>query len=192
MIGLDTGRNPAAVIGQIDPRGRLNILHSMWGENVGIETFLTTQVLPVIHNRFEAASLHAVVDPAGLQRSQIGEQSVIEAINALGMRAYPASTNHIQPRIRAVEARLDRRDGLLIDAEYNADLIKALRFGYRFARNRARALLELPEKGHPDSDLCDSLQYLCLGAGSKAISNRISTPKYSTGSYSEPVASAWT
>lgn len=164
VIGLDTGRQPAAVFGQVDPHGRLNILASLHAENCGIEKFIYEHVQPLLARKFPRASVFAVVDPAGRQRSQIGEQSVIEAINECGISAIPASTNHIAPRLRAVEKYLNRRNGLAIDPVHNTQLVVALQYGYRFPRDKELALKELPEKSHPASDYCLHVSELVVTA----------------------------
>jgi hypothetical protein len=192
VIGLDTGRQPAAVMGQIDPNGRLNILHSVWAENCGIEKFILEHVLPIIAERFPRAACFAIVDPASRQRSQIGEQSVIEAIKECGLSAVPASTNNIAPRLRAVEKYLGRRNGIAIDPDYNARLLTALQYGYRFPRDREKALKEQPDKTHPDSDLADGLQYLCLGAESRILARRLHYSLEPSAAAFEPAVGGWT
>ena len=194
VIGLDTGRQPAAVLGQIDPRGRLNILASVWAENTGIEKFIAEDVQPLLAEMFPRAYCIAVVDPAGRQRSQIGEQSVIEAINEAGISAIPAVTNQIAPRLRAVEKYFNRRNGIAIDPERNARLIVALQYGYRFPRDREKALKETPDKSHPDSDLADALQYLCLGVESRFMARRTQMRNQASSESPQktPSAAGWT
>ncbi len=192
VIGMDTGRQPAAVLGQIDPRGRLNILASLWAENMGIERFITERLRPLLAERFERAYAYAIVDPAGRIRSQIGEESVIAAITRLGIPAYPASTNNIAPRLRAVETYLNRRNGIAIDPAHNHDLLQAMRYGYRFSRTKDMALLEIPEKTHPDSDICDSMQYLCLGIENRLVGRRVDQMRGQTELPPEPRAAGWT
>lgn len=192
VLGMDTGRNPACVAGQLDPRGRVNILASLHAENMGMEQFLQDHVQPMLMASFERAYAYAIVDPAGRSRSQIGEESVIECIKRCGIPAYPASTNQISPRLRAVEGYLNRRDGMAIDARYNHQLIVALRYGYRFARAKDLALKELPDKSHPDSDLADALQYLCLGIESRMIGRHVQRAKGGGSQPREPTAAGWT
>lgn len=193
VIGLDTGRQPAAVMGQIDPKGRLNILGSVFAENCGIEQFIYSYVQPILNERFPRAYVYAIVDPAGRQRSQIGEQSVLEAINECGISAVPASTNQISPRLRAVEKYLNRRDGFAVDPDYNGRLIVALQYGYRFPRDKELALKEQPSKDHPDSDLADSLEYLCLGVESRILARRTRFKDAAAAKdYREPSAAGWT
>lgn len=173
VIGIDVGRNPAATFGQLDTRGRLLVLHSVWAENTGIERFLTERIRPVLYDRFQQCSFFAVLDPASRQRSQIGEKSVLEAVQDAGIVAVPASTNNIPPRLRAVEDYLNRREGMLICPVHCIDLIAGFQYHYRFKRRKLdRQLDEVPEKSHPWSDIHDSCQYLCLGIESRILARR--------------------
>lgn len=173
VCGVDTGRNPAIVLGQMDVRGRLNVLGSAYAENMGIEKFISTVVRPWLIENFPMGRFVCVVDPAGAKRSEIGEESVIKAIQRLGFLAAPASTNAIAPRLRAVERQfnmqIDGKGAILIDRRHNAMLIRAISHDYRYKRKKEGDLNEIPEKGHPESDLIDSLQYLCLGIDSAVV-----------------------
>jgi hypothetical protein len=193
VIGLDTGRNPAAVTGQIDSRGRLLIFSSIYSENMGMEQFLTTLLQPHLNARFQSGLYWIAVDPAARQRSQIGEESVLEAIKRMGFSVIIASTNNIAPRLRSVERYMSMQvggsAGFLIDEEWNGDLIRALQHGYRYKRDKKGALAEVPEKLHPASDLCDGLQYLCLSAGSNVIAKALRGTMRIT---QKPAVGAWT
>ena len=173
IIGMDTGRNPAAVVGQLDNRGRMLIFSSIWAENMGMEKFITNKLSPHLMDVYQTGTFFIAVDPAARQRSQIGEESVLDAIKRMGFTAILAPTNDIAPRIRAVERYLQMyagdTPGLLIEIDSNVDLLRAIMHDYRYKRDREGALAEKPEKGHPESDLCDSLQYICLSANSNTI-----------------------
>jgi len=195
VIGLDTGRNPAAVLGQMDVRGRVCVLGSTYAENMGMEKFIITVLKPWLLEFFPMGRFVCVVDPSGVRKTEIGEESVIKAIQRLGFLAAPANTNAISPRLRAVERQLnmqvDGRGALLIDRRYNAMLIRALQHDYRYKRMKDGDLQETPDKGHPESDLADALQYLCLGIDSASVGRALrkgqSTP--TSPSFS---AAAWT
>jgi len=198
IIGMDTGRNPAAALGQIDTRGRLPVFDAVHGENMGIEQFLRRHVRPLLaHSKYASTPAYVVLDPACKQRSQIGEESVLDAVKRAGFSAIPAMTNAIDPRLRAVEKRLlEQHDGgpsIIFDPEGCKDLVLALGSRYRYKIKKDKSLEETPEKLHPWSDLADALQYLCLGteAGLRGrIMHRMgmhgSTPP------AEPAALGWT
>jgi hypothetical protein len=187
-VGLDTGRNPAAVIGQVDATGIVRVFDECYMTNCGMEYFMNERLMPLLRStRFMGHQIYAVVDPAGNQRSQIGEESVTAAINRLGLPAFPASTNAIEPRIRAVESVLARQAGG--QAAFRVDgrctgLIRGFRGGYRYERRKIDGELNdvKPIKSHPTSDIHDALQYFVLGTSSAvrtAIMNRM-TPRTAT------------
>lgn len=194
IIGMDTGRNPAAVLGQMDVKGRLLVLGSAYAENMGMEKFVTTILKPWLIENFPMGRFVCVVDPAGTKRSEIGEESVIKALQRMGFLAAPAMTNAIDPRLRAVERQLnlqiDGRGAILIDRRHNAMLIRAISHDYRYKRKKEGDLNETPEKGHPESDLADALQYLCLGADSATVGKALRRQQRQE--YTPTSAAGWT
>lgn len=197
IIGCDFARWPAAVFCQIDPRGRFLVYAEVERENCGIETFTRENIVPLLSSqRFRSCPVFIVGDPSGAARSQIGEESVFDALRRLGIPAYPASTNHIAPRIRAVEKYLiQQRDGraaLLIDPECKK-LIEGFSSKYRYKRKKTGEVEDTPDKQRPWADLHDALQYACLGTAKGLYNyavNRFSPPKLNT----QPAVSAagWT
>lgn len=167
LIGLDTDRNPAAIICQMDAFGRMLVLKEVFAEGMGMETFVTTMLTPVMYDRFPGRAF-IVGDPSGVRRSSITEESTFQALARLGYDAVPAPTNLVDPRLRAVEERLNTQIGgggaLLIDRGGCPNLIRAMASEYRYPRSKRGELGTGPEKRHPWSDLCDGLQYACLGA----------------------------
>ena len=193
VLGMDTGRNPALVAGQIDSRGRLLVFGSVFAENMGIEKFLSQVVRPFLAEILDGGKFFISLDPAARQRSQIGEESVLDAVKRLGFAAILAPTNDITPRLRAVERYLgmqvDGGGGLLIDKRHNESLILALMRDYRYPRDKKGVLAEKPEKGHPESDLADGLQYLALSAASNVLARALAAP---IAAAPAPPAEAWT
>jgi hypothetical protein len=194
VVGIDTGRNPAAVFVQLDVRGRVLVLSSVHAENMGIKKFLLTKVKPHVAERYPMGRFFVSMDPAARQRSQIGEQSVIDAVREEGFTALLASTNDIEPRLRALEKpmllMLDDSPGLLIDRSANASLITALSYEYRYSRRRDGDLEEKPEKKHPWSDLVDALGYGVMNVNSNAIARAVQrqtakpqAPKFSSAAW---------
>lgn len=195
-IGLDTARNPAAVITQIDPRGRLMVLGECFKEGCGIEKFLEESLTPYLNQeRFKGVPVYCVIDPSSVKRGEIGEESVIQAINRLGFPAVPARTNNIDPRLRAVEKWMSRlaggSAGFRIDRTWCPSLVQALGSKYRYKKLKSGELDLKPDKGHPWSDLADGLQYACLGAN-KAIMAKALRIQPSEGSAYEPSVMGWT
>jgi hypothetical protein len=177
IIGMDTGRNPAAVLCQLDNIGRMLVFDAIYTENMGMEQFLSSMVSPLLQNeKYRSTPSYIVLDPACRQRSQIGEESVLDAVKRHGFVAAPANTNAIQPRLRAVEKFLHEQRGgkaaMLFDREGALPLIQAMQSKYRYKVKKDKTLEEVPEKLHPWSDLADALQYACLGTQS-ALRGRI-------------------
>lgn len=171
IIGMDTGRNPVAIICQLDNRSRLLVLKEIYAENMGMDNFLDLYVTPELaSDRFRRLNGYMVLDPAGAQRSQIGEESVLGCVKRHGYEAILAMTNNIDPRIRAVEKFLtgQRAGGpaLLMDHDGCPALVLALQARYRYKKKRNGEYEDKPEKLHPWSDLCDGMQYACLGTAS--------------------------
>jgi hypothetical protein len=168
MIGQDFGRTPAALITQIDVRGRLLVLGEETSTDMGLEQFVQTRLKPTLSRRFPGCPVFIVGDPAGRQKSQINEESPFDALQRLGFRAYAAPTNDIDNRLRAVEQILLRNiDGgpaMLISEADCPVLVRALKFDYRYRRKQTGDLEDKPEKSHPASDIADCLQYAALGA----------------------------
>lgn len=195
-IGLDTARNPAAIITQTDPRGRLLVLGECFREGCGIEKFLTETLTPYLsHERFRGIPVYCVIDPSSIKKSEIGEESVLQAINRLGYPAVPARTNNIDPRLRAVEKWMSRlaggTAGMRIDRDWCPNLCQALASKYRYKKLKSGELDLKPEKGHPWSDIADALQYACLGA-SQSIMARALRIQPAEGGRPEPSVAGWT
>lgn len=159
IIGLDLGLTPAAVMGQLDARGRAIILDEAVSFDMGVQRFMRTMVKPLIMERFAGLPVLVVVDPAGRQRAQTDERSAIDIIKNEGFTVIPASTNNITPRINAVDDYLMRQvDG---DAAFLMDprcmmLKAAMMGGYRFKKDGAI------DKASKHSHVAEALQYLML------------------------------
>ncbi len=168
MLAQDFGRTPAALITQVDVRGRLLVLGEQTSTDMGLEQFIFTLLRPTLSRNFPGAPVFVVADPAGRQKSQIGEESAFDALQRMGFKAYPAPTNDIEPRLRAVEQfflrNVDAGPAILIDREKCPILVRALKFDYRYRRKQTGDLEDKPEKKHPASDIVDCLQYAAMGA----------------------------
>jgi hypothetical protein len=179
IVGMDFGRNPSAVVTQVDPRGRLVVLDEAVGEGMGVEQFVTTKLRPLLAQpKYARLPVGVVGDPSGVARSQIGEESVFAALKRLGFASQPAQTNNIDPRLRAVEKwLLQARDAgpAFLISPHCTTLISAMSSRYRYARRKDKTLAPEPEKNHPWSDIADALQYGVLGHSGTVLSrlNRI-------------------
>lgn len=189
VVGMDFGRHPAAVLSQMDAKGRILIVDELVGDNMGVEQFVNTLLRPLIATKYNRVPIGVVGDPSGIARSQIGEESVFQALKRLGLSAQPAQTNDIDPRLRACEKQFLRRDGVLISPHCET-LARALRSKYRFARKKDGELHPVPEKTHPWSDIADAFQYCVLGYSGQIMARLVRVRKPAGG---RPIsAGAWT
>lgn len=158
VIGIDLGLTPAAVIGQLDPRGRALVLAELVSFDMGIQRFVRTMLKPLLYERFPGAPVLIVVDPAGVQRAQTDERSAVDIIQAEKLKVIAAKTNKISARINAVDDFLMRQvDG---DAAFLVDprctrLKAAMMGGYRFDKRG-----EIEKNAH--SHIAEALQYFML------------------------------
>ena len=162
LVGLDVGLHPAAVICQLSGRG-LRVLEEVVPDDCGLEEFMDEYLLPVLTARYAGFKITGVMDPAGMGRSGLDKRTSLDVLHARGIRAYPASTNSIAPRLEAVKFFLGRIDGLVIDASCQM-LIDGMSGEYCFeiVHGVGSKYKELPTKAHPVSDVCDALQYAAV------------------------------
>jgi hypothetical protein len=174
LVGLDFGRTPCAVIGQTDSYGRAIIMREVVTEGMGLIQMVEEHLKPVLFAEpFGGRRVIVVADPAGIQRSQITEETPFDVLKQQGFLAYPASTNNIDPRLLAVEkllrSQIAGEPGLQLNREGCPTLIRSLGNKYRFRKRRDGQFEDLPEKLHPWSDVCDALQYFCLGTQANLV-----------------------
>ena len=197
MIGLDFGRTPCALIGQIDNYGRGIIMREVVTEGMGLNQMVQEHLKPVLFSEpFAGRRVFIVGDPAGREKSQITEETPFDALKAEGFLAYPASTNKIDPRLLAVEKMLRSQivgePGLQINREGCPTLIQALGNKYRYRKKRDGQLEDLPEKLHPWSDICDALQYFCLGANQNLTGHVMSRDRPRASNRPRVSSAGWT
>jgi hypothetical protein len=168
VMGLDFGRDPCAVITQVDHRGRLLVLEEIVGEDIGLEVQVQQKIRPALmQDRYMGKALAIVGDPAGGQRSSIYEENTFDFLKRHGFHAFPAPTNDIEARLRAIDAflmgQVDGGPMMLIDGTRCPTLVRALNGGYRYGRTRLGQRKPLPDKNEY-SHIADALQYACLAA----------------------------
>lgn len=167
-VGQDFGRNPCALITQLDHKGRLLVLKEVVSTNIGLGLHIDMNLRPILNSdeRFIGKRIIMVGDPAGTARNDHSEMDSFQFLESNGFHAYPAPTNLIDPRLQAVEAAFAHAPGgkpmVVIDPEGCPNLIAALHSKYLFAKRRDGETRSLPEKKHPWSDLADCFQYVCL------------------------------
>lgn len=166
-VGLDFGRQPAAVIGQLTPVGQVIIVGEVIGENMGMEKFVKTLLSPYMYQKFGMHSFYIAPDPAGFQMTQLGEQSPAGWLKSEGFQLVRPATNDIDPRVRAVESLLmggvDSNPMFLIDDEAAPMVAQGLKGKYRWKTDKNGELMGTKEPmknkwSHP----VEALQYLCM------------------------------
>lgn len=169
LVGQDFGRNPWSLICQVDHMGRLLVHQEVPALNVGLEKHVTQNLRPVLlSNKYLGFRVAVVGDPAGVAKGSISEESCIEALKRMGLPAFPAPTNDIEPRLRAVEALLARQTNggptLMISQAGCPTLCRAMAGGYRFSKTKKGAARTKPDKDDPEgySHVADDLQYVAL------------------------------
>ena len=170
IVAQDFGRNPWTLICQCDHMGRLLVHDEIAATNVGLEMHLTEQVRPRLgSNKYAGCRVFVVGDPAGVAKGTVAEESCFDALGRLGFAAFPAPSNLIEPRLRAVEALLGRQVGggpaLMISRKGCPVLVRAMSGGYRFTKIAdGGALRNIPDKKDKEgfNHVCDVLQYACL------------------------------
>jgi len=197
LIGQDFGRDPSSVIAQLDHKGRLLILDEAPAEDTGLEQHIQAVLRPMLSQpRYLGKAMAMIGDPSGVSKSSIYEETTFDVLRRLGFSAYPAPTNDIDPRIRAVEAfLLAQRDGgpaILFDKVRCPTLIRAMSGGYRFGKMKDGRRKPSPEKNE-HSHIADALQYACLaahgGMGEMVAKHLLRKPKTTRPKIS---AAAWT
>lgn len=175
-IGIDAGLTPAAVVAQMDYRGRLLVVGECCvspGEAMGMERFVQTRLVPYLHNKFPMqGKMSVIADPAIMHRSQANEVTPYDILVKY-FNVTLAFTDKLPARINAAESmfsgQVDGKPRLVLGPD-TVMLQKALAHHYRYAKKKNTGSLsdeikDLPEKNHPWSDLADAFMYLCMFAG---------------------------
>jgi len=169
LVGQDFGRNPWSLICQMDHMGRLLVHEEVSATNVGLEKHVNQNLRPrLMQEKYLGYKVAVIGDPAGISKGNVAEESCFDALKRLGFSAFPAPTNDIPPRIRAVEALLARQTNggptLLINRKGCPMLCRAMSGGYRYKKNKDGALKPKPDKDDKEgfSHVADDLQYVSL------------------------------
>ena len=136
-VGIDFGLTPAVAIGQLTPRGTVNILDEIVSEDMGIKQFAEGLLLPLLKTKYRDCSWNIFGDPAGVKRSDTDERTVFDELRGLGLYARPTSSNSPQARWEAVRYWLNRMTDGKPAFQLNPEckmLRKGFNGGYRFKR----------------------------------------------------------
>ncbi|MFK8250199.1 hypothetical protein [Ancylobacter terrae] len=178
LIGLDAGLHPAAVIGQVTPRGQIRITDELYlGHGYGADRF-GEALLDLMDRRGypprTGRNVRAFADPAsqyGADREG-GELAWIESIGVvLGLAVGVPISNELSLRIGAVSQELrhmldDGRPRLVLSPHCKT-LIRGLSSAYRYKKRIDGQFEPTPEKNAASHPM-DALQYLVLGFRGRA------------------------
>ena len=166
FMGWDFGLTPACIVGQITPRGQLQILREYVSEDMGIRQFARNVVKPALVSTFPLTRMESACDPAGNTRSQVDEKTCVQELLEAGIYTETAGSNDFIQRREAVAYFLTQlsegKPGFLLDPSCT-QLRKGFNGKYRYERIRAAGerYKDRPVKdgfSHPH----DALQYLCM------------------------------
>ena len=168
IVGSDNGLTAAAVIGQQDATGRINILADAYvpdGETMGYERFLDTILIPKLTQlNIPRQNVLFVVDPACFTRAEATEVTIAMVIQKRGFAVQRAPTNSPEMRISACEGLLQRQiDGgpFVRFSPAAAHLVAALDWGYRYKKSSAAGGEPTIDKNHY-SHQGDAFNYFSL------------------------------
>lgn len=172
LIGMDFGRTPAAIFGQLMPNGRLRIFKELIATGMGIRSFMDQMVMPYIKKELKAFKLsdfEVYGDPAGRAKSGNDENSPLGILNdEYKLMAYPTATNDPIRRWEAVNTFLtgsiDGKPALELSPDCTA-LRKGFNGGYQFRRLNVSGE-KFTDKADKNewSHIHDACQYLAQGA----------------------------
>lgn len=168
LIAFDFGLTPAAAFMQQTMRGRVRIIDELVAEDMGIQQFAESVVIPHIAAHYPDYKVLGVGDPAGLQRKDTDEATCFDVLEGLGFTMESPETNAFMPRRESVAWFLNRMvDGLpALEISPKCKVIrKGFNGGYKYRRmqvsGQEAVFTSTPLKNrfsHPH----DAVQYGCL------------------------------
>lgn len=181
LISVDTsGIHPCALFWQYY-QGAWQILHGLYGDEMGLEEFIADIISPLVTHRYEGCQILVVCDPANTRDARTATTPT-ELFRQYGYNAITAYSNRLKDRFQAVETLLNRHDkGRLLISPDVTMLIEALEGGYQYKKQRAVGLVEVysttPLKNQ-FSHWADALQYGALHIiGQQVNQDQIKTAK---------------
>lgn len=192
LIGMDFGRNPACVIGQMTRLGQMQILDEITAFNMSVPQFVNELLIPKLMNDYNwpHASVMCFGDPAGMNSGEMYDIGCIEFLNNRGIPcAKPenlknndfnvrrdAVGNLLRSNYKGTPSLIVSRSCKMLIAGFNGD------YCYRKMRT-ADGSAKYSEQADKNeySHVHDALQYLVVGAtgGSVDYSKPVGREDYS-------------
>lgn len=177
LVGMDFGRNPAAVLSKLSPMGQLRVHRECVEFNMGVPRFVDEHLIPLLVNEFDWPNTPAIIfgDPAGENPGEMSDIGPIPYLNSRGIMCVVPEV--LRGRNNSVDLRLNAVSELL-RSNYKGvpDLLVSskceyLRNGFngdyhykqmRTMEGSTPKYTDSPEKNE-FSHVHDALQYLACG-----------------------------
>lgn len=184
IIGQDFGRDPWSIICQLDHRGRFLVLEEVAGTDIGLEQHLKLNLRPVLmQQRYLGLPVAVIGDPSGVAKSSLYEETSFDLLKREGYMTFPAPTNDIDPRLRAIEAYLLQQQGgkpmMMIDKGRCPTIMRGLGGGYKYLKLKSGQRKPMPDKNQFSHPL-DALQYAALAAHGGQVQGAINRRLFRT------------
>ena len=168
-VGLDFGRNPAAIFGQ-SVNNRVVVLAELQAFNEGAVTF-APKVKRFMEQNYPNMKFRVYGDPKGQDQTQTDNRTAYNVFEFNGIPVIPAPVkqNNIETRIQAVEAPLnemyDGRPRFMLSPRCRSLKVgMAGRYCFEKIKGGDGRIHNEPKKDRY-ADLADALQYMVLGMG---------------------------
>ena len=172
----DGGRNPTCVFAQITPKGRLFILDTLRGENIGMKQFIESRVKPLMASRYqEITSYKDTGDPTlAYPESSDSDIYVAQIIEDSLKTTYEPGELSWENRREALKELLGRNidgESMLCLSKHEAILHRALNGGWHYYKDATGKILrDKPVKdihSHPADALSHGLAKMFIVQPSK-------------------------
>lgn len=169
IIGLDFGREPAAVFGQ-EINGTWNVLSELIGENESAALF-APRVARHLGEMYPGFTFVAYGDPRGADKGQNDETTAYDVFRRNGIMVIPAtSDNNPQLRRSTVETVLARRNGAKLNKRC-LTLRTGLAGGYHYKKVQGPDGLFSPKPlKNRYSHVVEAFENMLLGGGEGVVS----------------------
>lgn len=172
IVGQDFGRDPCSIITQLAPWNQLLFLEEVLADDIGLQVHIRQNLRPALmQERYRGMPVCIIGDPAGMAKDSLYEVTSFDLLRQEGFMTFPAPTNDIDTRIRAMEYWLmsmgAKGPGALIDGSRCPMFVRACAGGYRYSKHKQTELMG-ENKAKPNknnfSHISDAGQYAALSA----------------------------
>lgn len=173
-VGMDAGRTPTAILGQVDSEGQLRIFDEVYRQDMGAETFAQSLKDYIIQRYGWDFNYKFVGDPNAGYKTETSDLDWLTLVgNILGSEVKPANTNRPSLRIEAVKSKLSKnisgtKPYMLISPRCT-QLVAGFVHGYQFKKLVGSNDNYSPQPNKNEySHYHDACQYLALEVTSNA------------------------